>query len=365
MIADSDKFWMQRALRLAEGGRGLASPNPVVGACVVKNGKLISSGFHAGFGAAHAEAVALKRAGKKAKAATLYVTLEPCSTWQKTPPCTGAILESGVSRVVVAALDPNPKHAGRGIRWLKNAGLKLTVGVLKHDAEAQNEGFRKWIVTNRPFVILKMAQSIDGKIATSAGDSRWISGEESRKFVHELRSRVDAIVVGKNTVRRDNPLLSVRYVKSHWQPWRFALDTCAELSPSKKMFRSGSRAVLVCSERFLKRAVKKFRASSISILPVSEKEGWIDLVAFLKKLGALGITSLMVEGGGELAGSFLDRRLVDKVYFIIAPKVIGGRSAKTSVEGDGIRALRSMAEVRNIKVFTLGKDWVVEGYCSS
>ena len=365
MNFSTDEFFMKRALLLAERGRGFASPNPVVGACIARDKTLISEGYHACFGGSHAEAEVIRKAGRRAKGATLYVTLEPCSTWGKTPPCTRAIEESGIKRVVVAIVDPNPKHAGRSIRFLKRKGISVRLGVLKREAEEQNQSFRKWILSGKPFVILKMAESLDGKIASSSGDSRWITGSSARKLVHTLRSRADGIAVGKNTVLRDNPSLTVRYVKSRWQPWCFVLDSRGELNSSQAIFRGHRPTVVVCGERAFKKTTGKFRNSKAIILPIPEKNGKLNLSIFLTKLGRLGITSLLVEGGGEVAASFLEERLVDQIYFFIAPKIIGGRDAKTSVEGEGIQRMRDAVVLRNRKVYSLGDDIVIEGNLTS
>lgn len=352
---------MRHALFLAEKGRGWVSPNPVVGACIVRNGKLIASGYHAVFGEAHGETRALKAAGKKAKGATLYVTLEPCSSWGKTPPCTRAIIESGIQKVVIGALDPNPKHEGRAIQILKKAGIKVTAGILRLEAENQNEGFRKWIVAKRPFVTLKMAQSLDGKIASRSGDSRWVSGKAARNLVHELRSKVDGIVVGKNTVLRDNPRLTVHKSGVKKEPWRFLLDSKGEIPVTKQVFRQKGVTVLVCSEKCVTRVVKKFSKLKIAILALPEKNQKLDLNIFLKKIGAFGISSILVEGGGELAASFIEAKLVDRFVWVIAPKMIGGRDAKTSVEGDGVKLVRDAASVKIEKIYRLDEDIVVEG----
>ncbi|MBI4388315.1 MAG: bifunctional diaminohydroxyphosphoribosylaminopyrimidine deaminase/5-amino-6-(5-phosphoribosylamino)uracil reductase RibD [Candidatus Omnitrophica bacterium] len=356
-----DELFMKRALLLAEQGRGFASPNPIVGACIVKGKKLIAEGYHACFGGPHAEVEAIRRAGQRAKGATLYVTLEPCSTWGKTPPCTRAIEKSGIRRVVVGALDPNPKHAGRGIQLLKQKKISVQVGVLQKDVEEQIQGFRKWVFSQKPFVTLKMAESLDGKIASRSGDSRWITGSEARRFVHGLRSRVDGIVVGKNTGLRDNPSLTVRYVKSKWQPWRFILDTRGELKPSQKVFHGKSPTVLVCGDRFLKKVAVKFQNSNATILSIPEQNGRLDLSVFLKKLGRLGITSLLIEGGGEVSASFLEKQLVDRVYFVIAPTIIGGRDAKTSVEGKGVHLIRQSWHLKNVSIVRCGSDFVIQG----
>ncbi len=357
-----DELFMRRVLLIAEGGRGFTSPNPVVGACVVKGNRVIASGFHERYGAPHAEVNALKKAGARAKGATLYVTLEPCSTWGKTPPCVHAIIESGIKRVVVAALDPNPKHNGRAIQFLRKSGIRVEIGVFRHEAEIQNEGFRKWITTKLPFVTLKMAQSLDGKIATRTGDSQWISGKEARVFTHELRAKHDAVAVGKNTMLRDNARLNVRHVKSHWQPWRFVLDAKGETPLTSHFLNESGVSVIACSGKNLKAVSKKFQKKRIVILAVSEKNGRLNIREFLKKIGEFGIASILIEGGGELAASFLEENLVDKIYWIVAPKIIGGRDAKTSVEGLGVSRANQAKELCCVSVWNVGADFVIEGY---
>jgi len=361
----SHDTFMARALRLAEKGRGRVSPNPMVGACLVKNGKIIAQGFHQEFGGAHAESEVLQRAGSRAKGAVLYVTLEPCSTWGKTAPCAQAIIRSGIKEVVIASLDPNPKHRGKGIQILKKSGIKVRVGVMREDAEHQNRAFKKWITKKRPYVILKLAESLDGKIATRTGDSKWISSEPARKFAHRLRAESDAVLVGKNTVLRDNPKLNVRHVKARKQPWRIVLDAKAEISKSAKVFNRQSATVLVCADPYFKRAVRKFSKQFVSIVPVAlDQNKRLRLDSALEKLGKLGVTSVLAEGGGEVAASFIEKKLADEIYFVIAPKIIGGRGSKTSVEGEGISTMASAVLIRNKKVIQIGDDIVISGELS-
>jgi diaminohydroxyphosphoribosylaminopyrimidine deaminase / 5-amino-6-(5-phosphoribosylamino)uracil reductase len=358
----NDIDWMNQALRLAEKGRGWASPNPLVGACLVKKNRLVASAFHAKFGGLHAEVEAIQKAGKRAKGATLYVTLEPCSTYGKTPPCTDTILSAGIKRVVVGAVDSNPRHNGKGIQILKKHAVSVTVGIVRTEAEEQNQTFFKWIRTGIPFVTLKMAQSLDGKIASRTGKSRWISGPEARQWVHELRASQDAVLVGKNTVLLDDPRLTVRNGKIRREPWRIVLDRKGEISKRAHLLRSHGSVILACSERFFKRAAQKFNQVSVTILPLKEHDGKLDLNELLKRLGALGITSLLVEGGGEAAWSFLNSKLVDKVAWVIAPKIIGGKDAKTSVEGLGVDSLKQAPGVQVERISALGQDFLIEGY---
>jgi len=361
----TDIYWMNQALKLAERGRGWVSPNPLVGACLVKGNRLIASGFHAKFGGPHAEAEVIRKAGKNTKGATLYVTLEPCSTYGKTPPCTDAILAAGVKRVVIGAVDFNPKHNHRGIRILKKGRVSVTAGVLKKEAEKQNEAFFKWVQKGIPFVILKMAQSLDGKIASRTGKSRWISGPEAREWVHGLRASVDAVLVGKNTLLLDDPRLTVRNGKIRREPWRIVLDRKGESPKTARLFKAGGPAVLVCSQKYFKSVTQKFKNTPVSILPLKEKKGKLNLNELLKRLGSLGITSLLVEGGGEAAWSFLNSKLVDKVAWVIAPKIVGGKDAKTSVEGLGVDSLEQAPNIQMERLSPLGKDFLLEGYVRS
>ncbi len=379
-----DEKWMKQALKLAEKGRPWTSPNPLVGAVLVRNNRLISQGYHTAFGAPHAEMAAIRKAGNRSKGSTLYVTLEPCCTYGKTPPCTESIKRAGIKRVVVGAADPNPIHCGRGIRLLQKNKIAVTQGILKDQALHQNEAFVKWVTKRIPFVILKMAQSLDGKIASRTGNSRWISGRPARQWVHHLRSKVDAILIGKNTLLKDDPRLSVRNgaarslspIVATWpqlngqnnktkSPWRIILDPRGECSRSAKIFKQTGPIILACSERFTNKVAKKFSDEDITILPLKEKRGRLNLKQLLSSLGLLGITSLLVEGGGELAGSFIEQNLVDQVKWILAPKIVGGRTAKTSVEGTGTDLLSGATKIKSIRMSRLGEDFLFEGYVNS
>ena len=369
----ADKQWMLMALKAAEKGRGQASPNPIVGACLVKGNRLISHGYHRAYGAPHAEVEALRAAGRRARGATLYVTLEPCSTYGKTPPCTEAILEAGISRVVIGALDPNPKHHRRGVAILKKHGIRVKTGVLREEAELQNEAFAKWARTGLPFVTLKMAQSLDGKIALPTGAGHWISSASARQWVHRLRRMHDAVLVGKNTVLQDDPRLTVRprllepkgsekNGRVAREPWRIVLDERGAVSPKARVFKGRGSSILVCSEFFVRSVLKKFRNTRVTIFPLGSKNGRLDLQALLRRLGSLGITSLLVEGGGEVAWSFFEGGFVDKIAWILAPKIIGGRDSKTSVEGAGVRSLTRALKVERTQMRRLGDDILLEGY---
>jgi diaminohydroxyphosphoribosylaminopyrimidine deaminase/5-amino-6-(5-phosphoribosylamino)uracil reductase len=264
---------MRLALKLAQKGRGYTSPNPVVGSCVVKNGRLVSSGHHRSFGGSHAEVEAIRKAGRNALGSDLYVTLEPCSTFGKTPPCVPLIAEAGIKRVIIGTTDPNPKHKGRGISELRKKGIRVMTRVLSKEAEKQIEAFRKWVQTGIPFVTLKMAQSLDGKIAAASGESRWVSGARARAWVHELRASHDAVLVGKNTVLWDDPRLTARNGRFRKDPWRIVLDERGAISPKARIFGEGGPTVLACSARWFSRAAKKFRATRVHLIPLRSRSG--------------------------------------------------------------------------------------------
>lgn len=355
-------LWMSRALELASGGKYTVSPNPMVGACVVQNNKLISSGFHEKFGGEHAEVRALNAAGKKARGAVLYVTLEPCSSWGKTPPCVDAVIKAGIKEVVIASMDPNPKHSGRAVRLLRERGIKVTAGILEEEAREQNRSFFKWIRTGMPYVTLKMAQSLDGKIASRTGQSRWISSPASREFVHELRAEQDAVMVGKNTLFFDDPFLSPRVKIKNLnpsKPWRIALDPEMRLKSSARVFEGEQLTFVVVPES----KIAKIKAGSKNrcYLPVPEKKGRLDLKTLFRRLGSMGVARILVEGGGETAWTVLAENLVDEVYWITAPKILGGRTAKTSVEGEGVAVPDDAITFKSFECYQLGEDCVFRG----
>ncbi len=357
---------MKRALVLAEKGRFSVSPNPMVGACVVSRGKLVGSGFHEKFGGPHAEPNALAQAGKKARGATLYVTLEPCSTWQKTPPCAPLIKEKGIRNVVIGCLDPNPLNRGKGVRFLRAQGIPVKTGVLEDEVLRQNEGFFKQMTEKRPFVTLKMAQTLDGKIATRVGLSRWISSPPSREFVHKLRAGHEAVLVGKNTFYQDDPRLTVpkgSRALAAGKPWKIVMVSARGWSPKARVFEDDRLTILVFPEKDLKSIVKKAEAQrgTLMLLPVREKNGKIDIRELLGKLASLGVTKLLVEGGGELAWSFLEAGCVDRAFWILSPKVFGGRDAKTSVEGLGVKTPDQAFLFKAVRVVSSGDDWIFEG----
>lgn len=365
----SDIRWMLEALRLAEKGRYHVSPNPMVGACLVRGKRLVGRGYHRIYGGDHAEIMALRQAGPLARGANLYVTLEPCSTWGKTPPCVQAIVRAGVQRVVVGMLDPNPRHRGRGVMLLRKNNIRVTVRTLDDKIRTQNESFDKFMRTGLPFVTLKMAQSLDGKICTKTGKSKWITSQASRRFVQNLRREADAVLIGQNTALLDDPSLTVRGFKKRQsrrypeKPWRFVLDPGLKLKNGARIFEGKPMTFRVIRERDVMGSAGRKHGSfpGIAFVCPTNFDGTFNLEALLRKMASLGIARLLVEGGGETAWHFLKRGFVDKVFWFLAPKIIGGRDAKTSVEGDGVDELAEAIPLKNMKMVPLGKDWLLQG----
>jgi len=362
-----DKIFMRLTLKLAKKGLGLTSPNPIVGAVVVKGNRVIGTGFHKKAGLAHAEVAALNEAKADAKGATLYVNLEPCNHFGRTPPCTKAIINSGIKKVVVAMQDPSPITKGKGFRSLKKAGIAVTIGILESEAKRLNEVFIKYVTKKTPFVIAKVAQSLDGKIATRAKDSKWISNEKSRRYVHELRGQVDAVMVGLGTVISDNPLLTGRLIQKGREgkhPVKVIVDSSLKTPIKSRIFTKDSPAkvIMATTERAPKPKINKFQKIGCEVLVLKEKKGMVDLKQLLRKLREKEIASVLVEGGGELIGNLADERLIDKFLIFIAPKIIGGRGAVTSVEGVGIRKIRQALVLKDLKNKRFGTDLLIEGY---
>jgi diaminohydroxyphosphoribosylaminopyrimidine deaminase/5-amino-6-(5-phosphoribosylamino)uracil reductase len=348
----NDEKWMRHALVLARRGEGLTRPNPPVGAVLVKRGKKIGEGFHRIAGGPHAEVVALIDAGKAARGATLYVTLEPCSTWGRTPPCTDAILAASIARVIVGATDPNPKHAGRGLALLRRKGVEVIAGVCRAEAEELIAPFAKHQLTGRPFVTLKLAQTLDGRIADARGASRWITAPTARERVQALRQCADVIMVGGETVRADNPSLLPRPDEGRC-PMRVIVTASGALPPRAQVL-CDSRAqctIVATTPAGARRLAKVKTAANIWTLPA--QSGKIDLVALLMKLGSCGCLHLLCEGGGQLAASLLRASLVDELQLFIAPKLLGG-DACASLGGGWLLAAAPHFEVRDVE--RLGPD---------
>ncbi len=329
---------MRRALVLARRGVGKTSPNPAVGAVLVRKGRVVGEGWHQRAGGPHAEIGALRQA----RGDTLYVTLEPCCTWGRTPPCTDAIIGAGIKRVVVAARDPNSRHDGRGLRILRRAGVSVDAGLLAHEAARLNEPFNKWITTGTPLVIAKAAMSLDGKIATRTGDSKWITSEAARREAHRLRSRVDAVMVAAGTVIRDDPQLTLRHGVRGRQPWRVVVDARGRAPRTAKLFTDSNRqrTIVVTTSLSSPTWRRSLALRGVTVLVVRRAGKHVALPALLKALGACEITSVLVEGGGDFLGALFAARLVDRVALFYAPLVLGGRDAKTAVEGEGVTQVK-------------------------
>ncbi|MDO8526939.1 MAG: bifunctional diaminohydroxyphosphoribosylaminopyrimidine deaminase/5-amino-6-(5-phosphoribosylamino)uracil reductase RibD [Deltaproteobacteria bacterium] len=340
-----EKF-MREAIALAKKAEGRTSPNPIVGAVIVKNGKIIARGFHSKAGGAHAEIVALKKLKKgEAQGATLYVTLEPCYHDQKkTPPCLPQIIASEVKHVVIGSRDPNPKTHGKAVRALKKRGIKVTEGVLQKEVGALNLPFQKWITTGIPYVTLKVALSLDGKIALANGESKWISNTLCQSYNHQLRDKVDAILVGAGTIRKDDPLLNVRLPKRRpgRQPLLVVVGSPSKIGNKKKIFSIREREIFFAQ---------------------SQKNGRVDLKGLLKELGKMGVTHILIEGGGQIYSSFIEQKLADKLVLFIAPKLLGG-SAMDWLPNLVIPRMKNALELDNISLQILGDNLLIEGSIS-
>ena len=361
---------MEQALSLARLALGLVSPNPAVGAVVVKNGVVVGQGYTQPVGSWHAEVVALKQADEKAREGTLYVTLEPCCHYGRTPPCTKAIIAASITEVHLSMLDPNPLVSGRGKDELERAGIKTYVGEHEEEAKEINEAYTKFITTGKPFVTAKFAVSLDGKIATKSGDSKWISGEEARKYVHNLRYTADAIMAGVNTVLADDPHLTARSCggrggTARKQPLRVIVDGKGRTPLTARVFRQPGKTLLVLGKMATPEEKTAFAQVSAEVLELPSAEGWVDLEKLLKALGEREITSVLVEGGGILLGSLFDCGLVDKVTAFIAPIIIGGKEAKTAVSGEGVGKVVDSLRLERIRVEKFGEDLMVSGYVAT
>jgi len=362
---NQDRQYMARALELAEQGGGFVNPNPQVGAVIVKDAEVIATGYHRKFGGPHAEVNALEEAGEAAAGATMYVTLEPCVHYGKTPPCADKIIESGLDRVHVALQDPNPKVSGKGIEKMRQAGIEVTLGLLDEEAEQVNEIFLHYTETGRPFVLLKLAMTFDGKIATRTGDSRWITSEEARQEVHRLRGRYSGVVVGAGTVISDDPRLNVRDAEGP-DGARFVLDSDGRTPLESRLFALDSSAptIMVVGSELSDSRAEEFEELGAKVWRLPVNDQGIDLEAFLDRAGKNGYDSLLVEGGSELAGSFVDRKLLDKINFFYAPKIIGGREAVPAIGGEGVPKVKKGLGLDGFEVERVGPDISVVGYPS-
>lgn len=363
----TDKEYMTIALDLAKKGMGRTNPNPMVGAVIVKNGNIIAKGYHKVIGGDHAEVDAFKNASEDVSGATMYVTLEPCSHYGKTPPCAKAIIESGIKKVVVAMQDPNEKVAGKGIAMLKQAGIEVVVGVLEDKAVELNEIFLHYITKKRPFVVMKTASTLDGKIACCTGDSRWVTGKEAREYTHRLRDRLSGIMVGIGTVLADDPSLTTRLNGEGQDPVRIVVDSHGRIPLDSKVICSDSKAkvIIATTDAITREKEQSLVDLGAIIIKAGSDDGRVDLAKLMDRLYELEIDSVLLEGGGQLNASALQAGIVDKVMAFIAPKIVGGKDAKTPVEGVGVCKMDEAITLHSINIEKFGDDILVEGYVNN
>lgn len=364
-VEQQHEYFMKRALELAARALGRTSPNPVVGAVIVKDGKVVGEGYHARAGTAHAEVVALQQAGEAARDGVMYVTLEPCNHKGKTPPCTEAVIGAGIRTVYAAILDPNPLVAGKGVKRLQDAGIEVHTGLLEQEAARLNEFFFKFITTGMPFVAVKTAMSLDGKIATRSGDSKWITGEPAREFVHRLRDQYDAILVGIGTVLADNPRLNTRLAsKPGRDPVRLIVDGRLEVPLDSNVVQTArqQKTVIYCSMHADRTRIEALKALGVDVVPTTENEEKIPLETILRDVAQRGLTSVLIEGGSRMNAYAFEHNLVDKVFWFIAPRIIGGAKAIPPVAGRGAETVAEALVLRNTELTTWGDDLLITGY---
>jgi diaminohydroxyphosphoribosylaminopyrimidine deaminase/5-amino-6-(5-phosphoribosylamino)uracil reductase len=362
-----DAEYMQVALELAARGKGYTSPNPMVGAVIVRDGRIVGRGYHPAAGKPHAEVFAIEDAGDQARGATLYVTLEPCNHTGRTPPCTRRIREAGLARVVSAMRDPNPDVTGGGNDQLAAWGIDSRCGILEKEAMQLNEAFVKHVRTGRPFVLVKCAATLDGRLATRTGDARWVTGPEARRYVHELRHACDAILVGVETVLRDDPSLTTRLEETNRKglhPLRVILDSNLRTPVTAKVLATAGapETLFICGEHVSRQRRFPFEDKGARVLPVPVAGGRLDLAEAMTTLGRDGIQSVLVEGGGKVIKSFFDNGLADKINFFFAPKILNGSDGTPICSGTGPERMHNALAVRHMTVRHLGKDILIEGY---
>jgi len=364
MALSNDIRFMKQAIKLSKKGYGFVNPNPLVGAVIVKNGKVIGKGYHGYFGGPHAEVSAIKNATEDVKEATIYVTMEPCNHFGKTPPCTNLLIKGKFKRVVIGMTDPNELVNGKGIKKLQDAGIKVDSGILEDDIKTLNEAYIKFITSKLPFCTLKTAMTLDGKISTYTGDSKWISNENSRKCVHELRHRYAAIMVGVNTVLKDDPLLTDRSdFKKKNHPVRIIVDSKGRTPVTAKVLNSGeAKTIIAVSDMAETITIKAIKKKGAEIIVCPEKNKKVDLAYLIRKLGERGIDSILLEGGSTLNFSAIQEGIVDKVYSFISPKMFGGDNAITPVGGSGFEKVDEAItlNIKNVKRFD--EDLMIEAY---
>lgn len=362
----AEEQFMKRAIELAKQGTGWTAPNPLVGAVVVKNGRVIGEGYHRKYGELHAERNALAACSEDPAGATLYVTLEPCCHYGKTPPCTEIIIEKKIAKVVIGSRDPNPKVAGKGARILREHGIEVVEDYMREACDAMNPVFFHYITTKTPYVVLKFAMTLDGKIATRTGASKWITGEAAREHVHRLRGRYAGILAGIGTVLEDDPMLNCRIDGAH-QPLRIILDSHLRIPMGSRLVRSAKEypLLVVCNESAREREegasrIQKLEEAGAKVWTLPEKNGHPDLNVLMQRLGEEKIDSVLIEGGGTVNEAALKAHIVHHVYAYIAPKIFGGEDAKTPVEGSGIRLPQECAKLRLAKITVLLNDMLLE-----
>lgn len=357
-----DEKYMRLAMQLAGNAIGRTSPNPLVGAVIVKDNRVVGCGWHRKAGTPHAEVHALNQAGELAQGADVYVTLEPCAHYGKTPPCAKALVEAKVKNVYGGLLDVNPKVAGKGFKILEDAGIHVEYGFLQDELRKQNEVFFKWIEHKKPFIVLKAAMTLDGKIATATGQSKWITNETSRAYGYKLRDIYDGIMVGINTVIEDNPMLTAR-VDGGKNPIRIVVDSSLRIDINANVVQDKSaKTIIATTDKANKDKILKLQAQDVDVIVVDKDENdKVDIEKLLDILGQQNICSILVEGGATLSGSFVAKKLVDKVYFFIAPKIVGGKEAKTPVAGTGILNLQEALALKDIQIEKLEEDILIIG----
>ena len=353
----SHKKYMDLAIRLAEKGKGLTSPNPMVGCIIVKRGRIVGKGWHKKAGTEHAEILAIQDAGKKAINSTMYVNLEPCSHWGRTPPCTERIVEAGVREVIIGTEDPNPLVDG--FKELKFRGLKTKIGILEKEAKKLNEVYMKYMRTKKPFIIIKVAMSADGRIATKTGDSKYITSKEARAYVHHLRTEVDAVMVGLNTVLRDNPELTPRLVKGK-DSMKIVVDSTLKIPKNCSLMKNPAKLIVATTSKASKNAIKKLQQKGVTIIITKSKNGMVDLQDLVKQLGRHEIASIMIEGGSELNSTAIKAGVVDKIFIFTAPKIIG--NGLGAIGNLGINKIDKAINLKNSVAKKIGNDILIEGY---
>lgn len=360
----NDQYYMQLALDLAASARGNTNPNPLVGAVIVKKGVIVGTGLHRKAGEPHAEVHAFRMAGEHAKGATLYVTLEPCSHFGKTPPCANLVKDSGVTRVVVAMQDPNPEVAGRGINLLREAGIEVEVGVLEQEANRLNERFIHNMLTARPFIVSKFAMTLDGKLATATGHSQWITGDTARADVHQIRHEMDGILVGVGTVLADDPMLTTRLADFEGKnPVRIILDSTLKTPLNAQVANTkNARTIIVCANEVNAEKIAQLQEHGVELIQVAQNAAGLDLEEALQALYKMGITDILVEGGGNINASFLRMGLIDKYMVYVAPKVLGGRNSVTPFTGEDVEYMDAAELLQFTAVDMYGEDIRITAY---